>query len=52
MRWCPHDDMDVGADDAWADDTGRYVRILCFRIEGLGVLVWVLMLTRSFLATI
>ena len=48
MPSCRRDDLDVGTDHAWAEDTGQCVWILCFRIEGLGVLVWVLVLiTRS-----
>ena len=36
--------LDAGADHAWVDDTGLYVRILCFRIGGHGVIVWMVVL--------
>ena len=29
--------LDIGSDPAWVHHTGLYVRILCFRIGGLGV---------------
>ena len=37
--------LDAGSGHAWVDDTGLHVWILCFRIGGLGVMVWMMVLT-------
>ena len=36
--------LDTGADHAWIDDTDLYIWIPFFRIGGLGVMVWMLVL--------
>ena len=40
--------LDIGSDHAWVNDTSLYVWILCFRIGGLGGMVWmVILITRG-----
>ena len=39
--------FDAGSDHVWVDDTSLHMWILCFRIGGLSIMVWMVLFSRG-----